>query len=94
MQFKRDPPVNSNYGLVQFNLLIGPILSPTTTGQCRPASDGNEGALCIPQSSIITGTPPSDCLMSYTGHSSGVLPLCKRAVGVFYSSSRLGKKIW
>ena len=52
--------------------------------------DGNEGVLCLPQSSSITGTSPSDCLVSYPGHSLGVLPLCRLAVGVFYSSSRLG----
>ena len=36
-------------------------------------------------------TLPSDCLMSYLGHSLGVgvLPLCRDAVGVFYSSGRL-----
>ena len=31
-------------------------------------SDSNEGVLCIPQSSSITGTSPSDCLVSYPGH--------------------------
>ena len=30
-----------------------------------PGSDGNEGAICIPQSSSITGTSTSDCLVSY-----------------------------
>ena len=39
----------------------------------EPGSDGNEGVLCIPQSSSITGTLPSDCLVSYLGHSLGVL---------------------
>ncbi len=54
-------------------------------------SDGNEGVLRIPQSSSIAGTSPSDCLVSYPGHTLGVvLPLCKGAVGVFYSPSRLG----
>ena len=40
------------------------------------------------------GTSPSDCLVSYPGHSlgGGVLPLCRGAVGVFYSPSRLGKR--
>ena len=39
----------------------------------------------------ITGTSPSDCLVSYPGHSlEDILPLCKGAVGVFYSPSRLG----
>ena len=62
----------------------------TTTGQNGSESDGNEGALCIPQSSSITRATPSDCLLSYTGHSLGVLPLCRNAVGVFYGSSQMG----
>ena len=46
------------------------ILSGATSpGQCEPGSDGNEGELRIPQNSNITGTLPSDCLVSYTGHS-------------------------
>ena len=51
--------------------------------------------LRIPQSSSITGTSPSDCLLSYPGYSfvGGVLPLCRDAVGVFYCLSRLGKLI-
>ena len=31
--------------------------------QSGPGSDGNEGVLCIPQSSSIIGTSPSDCLV-------------------------------
>ena len=63
----------------------------TTPDQSGPGSDGNEGVLHIPQSSTITGTSPSDCLVSYPGHLLvGVLPLCREAVGVFYCSSRLG----
>ena len=38
--------------------------SATTPGQSGPGSDGNEGVLCIPQSSSITETSPSDCLVS------------------------------
>ena len=58
---------------------IDRILSGATTlGQSGPVSDGNEGVLCIPQSSSITGTSPSDCLVSYPGHSlGGVTPLQK-----------------
>ena len=41
----------------------------TTLGQSGPGSDDNEGVLHIPQSSNITTASPSDCLMSYTGHS-------------------------
>ena len=45
---------------------IDRTLSGTTTlGLSGPGSDGNEGVLRIPQSSSITGTSPSDCLVSY-----------------------------
>ena len=49
----------------------------TTPGQNGPGSDGNEGVLCIPQSSKIIGTSQSERLVSYLGHSFGygVLPL-------------------
>ena len=40
-------------------------------GQSGPGSDGNKEVLSIPQSSSITGTSPSDCLVSYPGHSLG-----------------------
>ena len=33
--------------------------------------DGNEGVLCIPQSSIITEASSLDCLVSYLGRSLG-----------------------
>ena len=35
----------------------------TTLGQSGPGSDSNEGVLCIPQSSSITGISPSDILV-------------------------------
>ena len=41
----------------------------TTPGQSEPGRNGNEGVLCIRQSPSITGTSPSDCLVSYPGHS-------------------------
>ena len=59
-------------------------------------SNGNEGVLCIPQSSSITGTSPSDCLMSYSRtliEFGGVLPLCRGAVSVFYNPSRQGASL-
>ena len=40
--------------------------------QSGPGNNGNEGVLCIPQSSSITGTSPSDCLVSYPELSFGV----------------------
>ena len=55
------------------NNSIQPIdrnLSGTTIpGHSRSGSDGNEGVLCIPQRSSITGASPSDCFVSYRGHS-------------------------
>ena len=41
----------------------------TILGQNRPGNDGNKGVLWIPQSSSITEASPSDCLVSYPGHS-------------------------
>ena len=40
----------------------------TILGQSGPE---NKGLLCIPQSTNITGTSPSDCLVLYQGHSLG-----------------------
>ena len=42
-----------------------------TPGQSGPGSDGYEVVLHIPKSSNITGASPSDCLVSYPGHSVG-----------------------
>ena len=54
---------------------VSPIdrtLSPATTpGQSEPGSYSNEGILCIPQRSSITGASPSACLVSYTRNSLG-----------------------
>ena len=63
----------------------------TTPSQSEPGSVGKEDVLRILQSSYITGASPSDCLGSYPEHALGVgvLLLCRNAVGVFYSPSRL-----
>ena len=77
------------------SLPIDRILSGATTpGKSGPGSDDNEGILRILQSSSITGTSASDCLVSYPGHllGEGLLPLCGEAVGAFYSPSRLGHR--
>ena len=74
-------------------LLLGPLSCATTPDQSGCGSFGNEGILHIPQSSNNTGTSPSDCLVSYPGHSLGdVLPLFRDAIGIFYSPNRLSKK--
>ena len=66
------------------NISIWPIdrtLSGATTPNLSgPGSNGNEGVLCIPQNSIITGPSTSNCLMSYPGHSLG---------GEFYPSAEM-----
>ena len=41
----------------------------TTPDQSGPGSDSNEEVLHISQTSNITGASPSDCLVSYPGHS-------------------------
>ena len=40
----------------------------TILGQSGPGSNGSEKVLHIPQSPSITGTSPSDRLVSYPGH--------------------------
>ena len=71
------------------------LLGATTPGEGGPGSNGNEGVLGIPQSPSITGTSPSDVLVSYTRHSfGGVLPLYRGAVSVFYGPSRQGKLLF
>ena len=66
-----------------------------TPGQSGPGSDGNEDVLHIPESSSITGASPSHCLVSYLGHTlgEGVLPLCRKAVDVFFASPQPSGKV-
>ena len=47
------------------------LSSAITLEQRGPRSNSNEGVLHILQSSSITGTSESDCLVSYPGHSLG-----------------------
>ena len=47
------------------------LLGATTTGTGGPGSTVSEGMLRIPEKFSITGASPSDCLVSYTGHSLG-----------------------
>ena len=55
---------NSSIWLIDRN-----ISDATTLGPSGFRSYGNEWLLRISQSSIISGASPSDCLVSYTGHS-------------------------
>ena len=65
--------------LILFKLIHRALSSATTPGQSGPRSDGNEGVLRIPQSSSTAGTSPSDCLVSYPGHSLGGLNPLQRS---------------
>ena len=66
------------------------LSTATTRSQSGPGSDGNEGALHIPQSSSIAGISPSNCLVSYPGHSLGEFySIYRDAVGVFCSPSQI-----
>ena len=57
--------VNSkNHALVLFNR-DRTLIRYYYSHQSGTGSDGNKEVLCIPQSSSITGTSPSDCLVSY-----------------------------
>ena len=62
------------------------LSGPTTPGQSGSGIDDNEEVHSITQSSNITEISPSDCLVSYAGHSlaeGAVLPICRGAVSVF-----------
>ena len=55
----------NQHSLVLFDPKMGPLSGATSPGQSGPGSDVNEGVFRIPQSSSITGTSPSDYLVSY-----------------------------
>ena len=89
IQFNASHLFAHSLSVEQFYLTHTILSGATTPGWSGPGSNGNEGALHIPQSSK-TGASPSDCLMSYPGHLLGwvdVLLLSRDAVSVFYSSS-------
>ena len=95
-----EPPYPPNYcssrtmtlALNNLQRVDMPLNKDTQSGSWQ-WSDGNEGVPYIPQSFSIPGTSPSDCLVSYTGHSlAGSYPLCRGAVGVLYSPRWQGKE--
>ena len=59
----------------------------TMPSQSGPGSNGNEGVLHIPQNPSITGTSPSDCIVSYSGHSLGWGSCPSAAVQLVYSTA-------
>ena len=71
------------------------LLRATTPSPSGPGSDGNEGVLYIPQSSSITGTSPSDCSVSYLGHSlGGGLILLKRCSQCMLQHQLTGQRMF
>ena len=76
---------------IQFSSIwaIDKTLSGTTTpGQSGLGSDSNEGVLRITQSSSITEATPSDCLVSYTGHSLGESYPSAETQSVYFAANR------
>ena len=59
------------------------LLGATTPGQSGPGSNGNEGVLRILQSSRIIRALPSDCFVSYAGHSLGDSYPCAEKQSVY-----------
>ena len=47
---------------------IGSCPNAISPDQSEPGIDGNERVLHITQSSSVTGTSPSNCFVSYSGH--------------------------
>ena len=81
--------------LVRSNPLIGHLSDATTPDQSGPGSHGNKGFLRIPQSSSITGTSPSDCSVSYTGHTCGGLTPLQRCSRCILQPTPTGQRsIW
>ena len=68
MQFKCKKSKLSKLQLSSSWPIYRILSGATTLGQSGPGSDGNEGVLCIPQSSSNTGTSPSDWLLLCLGH--------------------------
>ena len=64
-----DPGHSLWGGSYSFDEILQLLSGATILGQSEPGGNGNEEVLCIPQSSSITEVLPSDCLVSYLGHS-------------------------
>ena len=70
------------------------LWSANTPGKSGTGSDGNKGVFSIPRSCSITRASPSDCFCVISSILIGeVLPLCRDAVGLFYSPWWLGQNI-
>ena len=85
---------------IKFSIRDMTISGASTPGPSGPGSDGNEGVHHIPQSSSITGTWPSDCLVSYIQDTHwGVFQRCSRcflqlqAMKIMITKSEIKAKI-
>ena len=90
IQFTQTIQLSIRMVLVLFNS------GATTLGQSRPGSNDNEGVLRIPQSSSITGTSPSDCLVSYqdTHWEEGLTPLQRSSRCILQSQPTGQRTVW
>ena len=60
-----------NCSLVLIDPYIGPLSGAISPGHYGGGSNVIKAIIYIPESSSITEISPSDCLVSYTGHSLG-----------------------
>ena len=74
--------------LVLFNKYL------TTPGQSGSGGNGNEGVFCIPQRPSITGTSPSDCLVSYPRHLLGEFYPSAEVQSVYPTAAVEGVSTW
>ena len=68
----------------------------TTPGQSEPGGDGKKEELHISQSFSITEATPTDCLVSYLGHSLGESYLSAAPVNwasIFYNTIWQSRKV-
>ena len=74
----------SNNSIWPIDMTLSGATTPCKSG---PGSDENEAVLCIPQSSSITVASPSDCLVSYAGHSFAEFNLSSEMQSVYSTTS-------
>ena len=58
-----------NYAVSSIKPIDMALSGANIWGQSKPGINDNEWVLHIPESSSMTGTSPSDCLVLYLGHS-------------------------
>ena len=73
--------------LVLFNLLIGPYQVLSRQARVDLGAMAMKGLLRIPQNPSITGTSPSDCLVSYPGYLLGWVYPASEVQSVYFTAT-------